>query len=739
MAPLTPALSRLRARVLARVPARLVAAIRPSSGAHLLPQVRQVFLTLYLVMVTVSGADWLLVHRLDSWSIVPLPLLVVAGLALRRQRRGTDQLWHVFVEAAALAWVLAVIGFDDTQGVFYVALMSRSLYGRTGRSVLEVSTYVGALVSGAMVGGASVTEAQLSSSIIGFIVVAVALRLVTSTLTTYESSSARRFEAVVDASPEVVALVDGDGTVTFVSATVLSLLGADPKELTGHHLTHALPAEEAVRVCALLDRAIASPGRISHLDCAVEHRDGSRRHVELTIQSMLEDADVAALVVHLRDVTDRVELTDQLRHQAFHDPLTGLANRALLFDRLEHALTGRSPAAVLLLDLDGFKQVNDGLGHGAGDVFLREIAKRLTGTLRPADTVARLGGDEFTVLLAGESASVEGALQLAERVRAALQRPFEVDGTLTSCTASIGVAVSLPGDDAQALLRNADIAMYQVKQTGRNGVCVYQPEMQTEVLQKLELESALWGALERGELEMHYQPVVSLDSDRFVGAEALMRWHRPGQGFVPPNLFIPIAETSGLIVALGEWALQQACEQAATWQAAGEPMHVSVNVSARQFEDGHLIEHVRSALHASGLSPQLLILEITETVLTKAPEQATAQLKVLHDLGIRIAIDDFGTGYSSLSYLHAFPVDILKIDRSFTQRLGTDTDAAVLTGTIIAMAQALGLSTVAEGIETLEQQQYLIDQGCDLGQGFRLSRPLTAAATKERLGLGIPV
>jgi diguanylate cyclase (GGDEF)-like protein len=426
---------------------------------------------------------------------------------------------------------------------------------------------------------------------------------------------------------------------------------------------------------------------------------------------------------------------ERLRHQATHDPLTGLANRALFRERLAHADASaeRATVAVLYADLDDFKTVNDSLGHEAGDRLLGLVADRLLTATRGCDTVARLGGDEFAVLLRGVRDRREASV-VADRVTRALAAPFRLGGTEVRCGASIGIALGTDAEASPDLLRFADLAMYSAKHAGKHRAALFAPTMYTAALQRAALEQDLGAALERGELHVHYQPVVRLDTGRVVGAEALLRWRHPERGNVSPAEFIPIAEATGLIVPIGRWVLETACAQAAAWRGAGAPgFRVAVNLSAVQVQQDGLGDVVRDALARAALPASALTLEITETVMLTDTEATLGRLHELKALGVRLAIDDFGTGYSSLAYLHRFPVDVLKIDRAFVDGLGRAGHDATLTRAIVAIGDALGLPMVAEGVERAEQVDALRALGCTLAQGFHFARPMEAAALSARL------
>jgi diguanylate cyclase (GGDEF)-like protein len=429
----------------------------------------------------------------------------------------------------------------------------------------------------------------------------------------------------------------------------------------------------------------------------------------------------------------------ELTRMAFHDSLTNLPNRTLLLDRLEHALLRSNrhhrPVAVLFIDLDNFKLVNDSLGHDAGDALLQRVADRLRGEMRAGDTLARFGGDEFVVLLE-EPANAAEALTVADRLAIVLRAPIEVESRSMVVEVSIGVAMSGAGSDRPAdLLRDADLALYRAKTGGKGRSALFEPGLATAAVQRMDLENDLRRALERQEFCLHYQPIIDLATDELVGWEALVRWQHPERGLVPPLEFIPIAEETGLIVPLGQWVLEEACRQGRLWQDQKDArgLTMSVNLSGRQFQQPSLVNDVQQALANAGVDPHALKLEITESVVMQDVEVATATLDALAALGVRIAIDDFGTGYSSLAYLKRFPIETLKIDRSFVRGIVDDPQDAAIVRSVIALANALNLTVTAEGIETAAQRTRLMELGCDLGQGYLFGRPLPAEATNALL------
>ena len=431
-----------------------------------------------------------------------------------------------------------------------------------------------------------------------------------------------------------------------------------------------------------------------------------------------------------------------LAHRAFHDPLTDLANRDLVIARLNELRAAPSPdgpVAVLWLDLDDFKRVNDSLGHAAGDQLLREVSVRLRSVLRPGDLAARLGGDEFAVVL-DSVRTPEDALRAGERVLLTLSPPIDVGDRVVAVRASVGVAVASGEWTTDELLRNADVAMYIAKGQGKGCIRMFEPSMHDALVQRLELESQLEEAVVNNELVLHYQPIVELATGAITGFEALVRWNHPERGLLPPNEFIPLAEETGQVLPIDRWVLLQACCQARSWQRdlmGDRPFEVAVNLSTRQLEDDRVIDLVRLALEVSGLAPECLVLEVTESFVLRDEVEGARRLRALRDLGVRLAIDDFGTGYSSLSYLRTLPVDVLKIDRSFTAALGdSDADAALVLA-ILRLAESLGLDAIAEGIEGEAQRDELVRLGCTQGQGWHFSKPVGARDMEALLRLSV--
>jgi diguanylate cyclase (GGDEF)-like protein/PAS domain S-box-containing protein len=546
-----------------------------------------------------------------------------------------------------------------------------------------------------------------------------------------------RFRSLVQNSSDIITVVDARGRIGYQTPSVERMLGYAPAELLGTPLSALIHADDVPRAQALLADCAAHAGAKASAEWRLQRRDGSSFFVEATAVNLLADPNLDGVVVTIRDVQERKLLEDRLTHEAFHDPLTSLANRALLTNRVEHALArvrrDARPPAVLFLDLDNFKTVNDSLGHAVGDQVLAEFARRLQSCVRATDTPARLGGDEFAVLLE-DTTGLDAAREIAERVARSLREPFGLHAQEVFLTVSIGIALA-GRDTAAELLRNADVAMYAAKQQGKDRVVVFEPSMHAALVARLELEADLRRAVERREFVLHYQPIVDVAHGRIAGAEALIRWRHPQRGLLYPGQFIEMAETSDLIVPIGGWALEEACRQARAWQSGGEPVHVSVNLSARQLQEPGLVGRVAAALQASGLPPSRLVLEITESLVMLETRTIVARLHDLKRLGVQLAIDDFGTGYSSLSYLQKLPVDILKIDKSFMDELTASPGAALVLG-IVELGKAMGMATVAEGIEAAEQVAALRSFGAHYAQGYYFARPVEPAVLEALLASG---
>jgi diguanylate cyclase (GGDEF)-like protein/PAS domain S-box-containing protein len=581
-------------------------------------------------------------------------------------------------------------------------------------------------------GTAAATDRNISDLITLQVVLGVAglvaFLLLARELVAVTRRQTAHFRSLVTSSTDLV-MVFGEGGCRYTSHSVRNMLGCPKQDILGHGFARFVHPDDQAAV--EIARSHAEPHELLF---RMQNRFGEWRHLEAYVTDLREDKHIHGVVLNARDVTERVGLEEELTRQAFHDGLTGLPNRALFRDRLDQALARslrtRDAFAVLLVDLDNFKQVNDNLGHDTGDLLLQEVARRFDDVTRPSDTLARFGGDEFALLL--ESANEAGAISSAERLLERLAEPMTIAGRELVTGASIGMVLHPGGSgDSEELMRHADLAMYAAKEAGGNRCEVFEFEMARAAGELLGLEHELRQALKNGEIRVHYQPEIHLRDRQTVGVEALARWHSPSRGNVPPDQFIPVAEANGLILPLGEFVLRSACAQTAVWLRDGilpEPFAVWVNLSGVQLSAGGIAELVQKVLTETGLPARMLGLEVTESTIVAegSGDRARQELQILRELGVKIAIDDFGTGVSSLGQLQRFPVDMIKVDRSFIQGVEHDVKNAAIAANLVSLAHALGLVAVAEGIESEGQLESLREVDCDLAQGYLFGRPVSA-------------
>jgi diguanylate cyclase (GGDEF)-like protein/PAS domain S-box-containing protein len=552
-----------------------------------------------------------------------------------------------------------------------------------------------------------------------------------------------RFETLVRRSSDVITILRRDLSVQFTSPSLEHVFGYSPEHLAGVKITDLIHPEDQTRAIAFFTDLLKQPNSTMNIQWRLLHADNSWRYVENICTNLMSEPTIHGVVLNSLDMTKRKDAEDRLQHDAFHDSLTGLPNRSLFKEYLKTAISRSKRSkghlfAVLFCDLDRFKNINDSLGHTVGDELLISIAQRLQQSIRQnIDIVARLGGDEFAILLDG-MADTNIAIHITRRIQESLRTAVEVGGHEIFATTSIGIALSTTGyNNPEDLLRDADTAMYRAKARGRACYEIFDKFMHARAVALLQLENDLRRAIERKEFDVYYQPIVSIkDDSKITGFEALVRWHHPERGLVSPTDFISVAEDTGQIIHLGKWVLERACQQMKQWQdqyPEYRDLTLSVNLSGKQFLQPNLVDQVKTILDETGFNPRNLQLEITESVVIENTEIVTEMLMRLHELGIQLSMDDFGTGYSSLSYLHNFPIDVLKIDRSFISRKEGNSKSQIV-NTIIALACNMGLKVVAEGVETEEQLEHLKGLDCGYGQGFLFSHPMTAKETEELMG-----
>ena len=710
-------------------------------------------------MVAMQITDWRNERPL-VWLLIALVVSLIADLLWVNAELRGDYSVGASIDSAYLLFYLCVLVAAREQRRFRnPGVETFGLQGdlRGSLPMVALSTGIIALLDDRL----QLTNFQ-SPVLIAVMVVATVLVLASQGFATREiiglhrEVATRRFDErlteLVRRSSDMIAICDTDGVIRYASPSSEQLLGVSPGKLNGQSIDDVL-GPEASHLRSAFEQVLLTPHSEQTALFSIPQAEGEKRYYKMVIANLCHVDSIRGITLNIRDVTDAARLNDQLRTLAFHDSLTLLANRSLFSDRVHQAIShlgaGMTPA-VLFIDLDNFKTVNDSLGHSAGDQLLRGFAHRLVQATRAGDTVARLGGDEFAVLI-DHAPNIDAAMAVARQVIEACREPFEVDGQSIRIGASVGLAIADRASNVERLLRNADAAMYAAKSRGKGHAEVFAPEMLRAARRRMRLENELAIAIEQRQLESHYQPIVDLNSRHLVGVEALMRWRHPTRGLVLPGEFIPHAEETGQIVAMSQWILDRACADLARMQqgiAGGDDLRMSVNISSRYLEHDSIVADVRAALATHRIRPGCLILEVTESMLLENSEPIEQTFRELKMLGARLALDDFGTGYSSLAYLHRFPIDILKIHRSFVERLVNDTDrpggvdAVALARAILSLAQALSLDTVAEGIEVDAQRETLLALGCRTGQGYAFGKAmpiheiLEAAVTRRRNLIG---
>ena len=645
----------------------------------------------YTGMSAVELAGWIVWDQayVIASVVIGVSLSAVAAALHARQRR-------VIPWPPALLFVVAICGLHFT------AMAAAAIYPNPNMAVPDEA-----------IGSGTLAIAVVAMALI-ILSISFAMVLFDRKLAQNAEAEARRIKDFADAAIEGLVVIDGDRIVD-ANRSFLQLAGYDSTDAVRDSLTRHFPDFDSARV--------NRPGQTDAIECRLLRADGREREVEVLLRTITWDGDERR-VLAVRDIGERKEAAARIAHLAYHDSLTGLPNRAVFTDQLARSAAAaeedESPLAVLCIDLDGFKTVNDVHGHPAGDELLVEVGRRLRSVVRGDELVARLGGDEFAIVQLGGGQPTHATL-LAERIIAALNAPFAIAGKSVRISPSIGVAVfpddaDNPGD----LVKNADLALYRAKAEGRGQVRFYEAAMDEALRQRRMLEADLRSAIANGELKVHYQPLAELEGGAIVGFEALLRWTHPKIGPISPDMFVRLAEESGLIVTLGDWVLRQACADAVKWDP---PLRLSVNLSPLQFMQDDPVGAIERVLNETGLDPHRLDLEVTEGLLIKDAAGALETLERLKALGVQISMDDFGTGYSSLSYFRMFPFDKVKIDRSFVADMLTNPQARAIIRSVIGLGRGLGVPVVAEGVETPEQLAALRDEGCDQVQGFLISRP----------------
>ncbi|MBV8304486.1 MAG: EAL domain-containing protein [Acidimicrobiia bacterium] len=708
--------------------------------------------------IPLTAAAFYLLHRWGGIASIPLwqlyLILGLAGLAsFLAERRWPEHCTRlqlharVAIDIAATTAVIYAIGWGPTLAIGYVFVVANE-FRKHGSRVWQpalVWTAIGISLGEAAIALGIAPSIVPEPEVHGLAVLAVLgtafiMRLLGWTTALKEEaqasvrSSEERFRSLVKNASDAICVVDAEARIATVTPAIELLTGYPPEEYVGKIGFDLIHPDDMVSAGELLAEALGQPGRVFRTEVRAAHRDGSWRWAEVSLMNLLDDSAVQGVVANFHDITERKQFEEKLTFDAYHDHLTGLSNRAAFYEALTRALArarrhGR-PNAVLFLDLDRFKLINDSLGHEVGDHLLIEVAERLRACLRPEDVVSRFGGDEFAVLLE-DIAGDDDAIQVAARVIEFLRQPLPVASREIFLTTSIGIAVVRDGDsEPSEVLREADQAMYRAKAAGGSRWELFDERSAPRMVERLELETELWRAVERGELRLHFQPEVGLRDGEILALEALIRWQHPERGLVAPGSFIPLAEETDLAVAVDRFVLAEACRSAAEWQTSLGPVTVSVNLSPRWLRRPDSYDEIVEIVGLSGLDPGLLQLEVTER-LALGDDGAVDTLERLRMAGLRGAVDDFGTGHSALGYLRRFPIDVIKLDRSFVERVDHVSPEAAIVQAVIALGHALGMHVTAEGVERAEQVARLRTLGCDSAQGYYFSLPVPA----EELGL----
>ena len=648
--------------------------------------------------------------------------------------------FDTYITSADRQWLLILVGdFDESKQAEFQAVGSRfdlmqdrvqvaiEAEGKWGQSAALKARYEFLAAAGLAVAGVWILFQRLQKH--------EHLGQLQETERSVLRESEERFRALTEQSTDIILLADSSGRIKYVSPSVHAVLALNGDSLMGTNVRDLVhPDDVAKTMTSEGARSLALGQSLGHnrlVEVRLRHADGRWLHFECAVRNLIQHKNIGGIVYNARDITERKYAQEELVFNATHDVLTGLPNRVLFLSRFQSIVDQmkRHPhlaAAILFIDVDDFKVVNDCYGHAIGDSLIKEVSSRLRACIRGDGTVARMGGDEFTVLVE-DITDPSDAIRVAERIQSSLRQPFLLEGLEIFKSASIGIAVTSRETSAEAVLQNADIAMYRAKDKGKASIEIFDRAMHEQVLHRLRLEEKLRYALENKELLLHYQPIVAVDTGAVHGFEALLRWEPSDSNSIPPSTFVPVAEQCGLIVPVSVWVLRTACLEAAAWQQqypSEPPLYVSINISAKHFSHSGFVRHVKEALEESAIDPRCLAIELTETIAMNDVAGTRETMAHLRSLGVNLSIDDFGTGYSSLSYLRRFPVDTLKIDQSFIKTMDAENYAIVKT--IIGLAHNLDLKVVAEGVETKRQRQLLALAGCGLAQGHLFAQPMRA-------------